>query len=73
MSSKITPEARHRRSRETLAEQLLRNKNEISQLLERNRKIEWAIRLHDDCHAEGVTIGDQGDIDFHLQNDDGRG
>lgn len=53
---KITPEARHRRSRETLQEQLIRNRAEISKRLEHNRKLAWAIRLHDECEANGVLV-----------------
>lgn len=67
--SKITPQERHRRSRETLQEQLIRNKSAITTLLEQNRKLAWAIRLHDECEAEGVHVGDQGDIDFALGAD----
>lgn len=70
MSNKITPEARHRRQRESLSEQLARCKDEIGEILDRQRKLQWALKLHDECQAHGIHIGDQGDIDFALNNDE---
>ncbi len=67
--NKITPEARHRRQRESLQEQLIQIKDQITVLLERRRKIDWAIKLHDECQAQGINLGDQSDIDFHLNNE----
>ena len=76
MSSKITPQAqaqaRHRRQRESLQEQLIANTAEIKALLEQNRKIGIAIHLHDECDVHGIVVGDHGDIDFALGADDGR-
>jgi len=66
---KITPQARHRRERESLQDQLLRNKAQISELLEVNRELDWAIKLHDECEVQGIVMGDQSDIEFHLRND----
>ena len=67
---KITPEARHLRHRESLQEQLIRNKAAISELLDQRRKLDWALRITDECEVHGIHIGDQGDIDFHLSNDE---
>lgn len=68
--SKITPEARHRRQRETIQEQLGRCREEISLILDRQRKLQWALKLHDECEAQRIYFGDQGDIEFHLKNDE---
>lgn len=70
MSQKITPEARHRRHRESLQEQLIRNKEAISELLDQRRKLDWALRITDECEANAIYIGDQGDIEFALKNDE---
>lgn len=69
--NKITQAARQRRTKEVLQEQRQRNREQITALLKRNRKIDWALRLHEECEAHGITMGDQGDIDFYLANDDG--
>ena len=67
--NKVTPEARHRRQRETLTEQLARCKDEIGEILDRQRKLQWALKLHDEGEAQRIYLGDQGEIDFHLRND----
>lgn len=67
----ITPQARHRRSKEALLEQRERNREEIRVLVERNRRIDRAIYMYEDCERHGMYISDQSDIDFALSNDGG--
>lgn len=65
--NKITLEARHRRSREELLNQLIANQSEIARLAEVRRKLHLALRMLDECSV--LTVSDQGDIEFHLKND----
>jgi len=65
----VTPAARQRRTKEVLEQQLQHTREQITSLLERVRKLEWALRLHEECEAHGICIGDQGDINFYLAND----
>ena len=64
----ITPQAKHRRCKETLQEQLERNREQIRALVNENRKIDRAIYMYEDCEKHGVYISDQADINFALEN-----
>lgn len=56
-----------RTHKESLQDQLMRNREQISELVERNRKLTWALTLHEECERHGIAMSDQGDIEFHLR------
>lgn len=66
--NKITDQARRRRERESLQSQLLRNRETIAEMLERNRKIDFALRLIEECDAHGINT-DMADVNFQLIGD----